>query len=120
MKRREFIGLFSGAVATWPLGVRAQQPPMPVVGFLNGASPDSYERQVAAFRDGLREGGYVEGRNVATAGVLTARILKGEKPADLPVQQASKIELIANLKTAKAIGITIPVSLLGRADEVIE
>jgi putative tryptophan/tyrosine transport system substrate-binding protein len=326
MKRREFIGLFSGAVTTWPLGVRAQQPPMPVVGFLNGASPDSYERQVAAFRDGLMEGGYVEGRNVAieyrwaeghydrlpamaadlvnrkvaviaatstpanlvakaatktipivfttgsdpvqlglvaslshpggnvtgvttlqvevapkrlelahelmpnattmallvnptnpidkdlttdaqasarafglqlkvihastdqeindafatfsqldagalivgsdvffiersnrlaalalqyavptifsyreyaaagglmsysgsaiisyhTAGVLTARILKGEKPADLPVQQASKIELIVNLKTAKAIGITIPVSLLGRADEVIE
>jgi putative tryptophan/tyrosine transport system substrate-binding protein len=326
MKRREFIGCISGALAAWPLGAHAQKPALPVIGFLNGASPESYEHQVAAFREGLNDGGFVEGCNVAieyrwaeghydrlpemaadlvsrkvaviaatstpanlvakaatktipivfttgsdpvqlglvaslshpggnvtgvttlqaelapkrfelahelmpsattvailvnpanpiaedlstetqaaartlglqlkvmhastdeeireafagfsrleagvlivgsdvffiersqrlaalalqyavptifsyreytaagglmsysgsaifsyhTAGVLTARILKGEKPANLPVQQATRIELIVNLKTAKAIGITIPMSLLGRADEVIE
>lgn len=325
MRRRQFIGILGG-MAPWPLGAHAQQPALPVIGFLNGASPESYEHQVGAFRDGLKDGGYVEGRNVTieyrwaeghydrlpalaadlvnrkvaviaatstpanvfakaatktipivfttgsdpvqlglvaslshpggnvtgvtslqaelapkrfelahelmpdattvavlvnptnpidkdlttdaqvsartfglelkvirastdqeindafagfsqlhagalivgsdvffierskrlaelalqyavptifsyreyaaagglmsysgnailsyhTAGLLAARVLKSEKPADLPVQQATKIELIVNLKTAKAIGIAIPVSLLGRADEVIE
>jgi len=53
-------------------------------------------------------------------GLYTGQILKGEKPSDLPVQRATKVEMIMNLRTAKVLGLTVPQSLLGRADEVIE
>ena len=257
MRRRNFLKGIVGLAAAWPLAVRAQQPAMPVIGYLSGATFETMRDYVAAFHRGLAEAGFAEGRNVAieyrwaeeyddrlpalatdlvsrqvaviaasttpsalalkavtqkvpivfvvgtdpvkvglvtslaqpggnitgvtvlnveliakslelmhdvmpttTIAVLinptnvrqaatergivqdtarglmsygsdmsdayrrvgfnTGRILKGDKPADLPVQQATKIEMVINLKIARGLGLTIPLPLLGRADEVIE
>jgi putative ABC transport system substrate-binding protein len=87
---------------------------------LRYAVPTIYQFRQFAAAGGLMSygGGFTEGYRLV--GVYTGRILKGEKPADLPVQQTTKVELIINLKTAKALGITVPLPLLGRADEAIE
>jgi putative ABC transport system substrate-binding protein len=65
VKRREFITLFGGAAVAWPIGARAQQPAMPVIGFLDTRSVETTREQVAAFKRGLAETGFIEDRNVA-------------------------------------------------------
>lgn len=84
------------------------------------AMPAAYKGREFAAAGGLLGYGTDIAETFYLAGVYTGRILKGEKVGDLPVQQASKAELIINMKTAKTLGINFPITLLGRADEVIE
>jgi putative ABC transport system substrate-binding protein len=87
---------------------------------LRYALPAAFEFRQFAAAGGLMSYGGSLADSYRLAGIYAGRILKGANPADLPVQQSAKVELFLNLKTAKALGITVPLSLSGRADEVIE
>ena len=106
MLRREVITLIGGAGAAWPLTVRAQQKAMPVIGFISSTAPEPYADRVAAFRRGLDEAGFAEGRNVA----IEYRWAEGDY-ARLPAMAAELVDRRANV----IVAITTPAALAAKA-----
>src|SRR6478672_1206321 len=120
--RRHFLTLLGGTAAAWPLGARAQQPAMPVIGFLHPTSPDAFPDRLRGFRQGLKETGYVEGENV----MITYRFAENEidrLPAMAGELVSSRVAVIAAANSppalaAKAATTTIPIVFIAPEDPV--
>jgi putative tryptophan/tyrosine transport system substrate-binding protein len=122
VNRRDLIALLGSTAATWPLGVRAQQPVMPVIGFLHPTSPDAFPDRLRGFRQGLKETGYIEGENV----MITYRFAENEidrLPAMASELVSSRVAVIAAANSppalaAKAATTTIPIVFIAPEDPV--